>query len=338
MQDKYAIVVTTVNAPTRAVKEISQNLYRLDAHFVIVGDAASPEDFEQAGADYLDLDRQAKTGFYLASVAPKKHYSRKNIGYLYAIQNGATIIVETDDDNIPTSEFWSPRQILQSGPLFKDMGWLNVYNLFSDSLVWPRGLPLNRVKDAVPELEVAPIVELACPIQQGLADGDPDVDAIYRLLFFLPITFKKRNPVLLNGKTRCPFNSQNTTWWRQAFALLYLPSYCSFRMTDIWRSFVAQRIAQTNDWSLSFHNATMFQQRNEHNLMTDFEEEVSGYLRNEEIVNVLDALVLEKGMSNLGANMRKCYRALIDLGVVGEKETDLLEAWIMDMQILKVII
>ena len=54
------------------------------------------------------------------------------------------------------------------------------------------------------------------------------------------------------------------------YPLLYLPAYCSFRMTDIWRSFVAQRIAWENGWRLLFHGPTMEQERNVHDLMKDF--------------------------------------------------------------------
>jgi hypothetical protein len=76
-----------------------------------------------------------------------------------------------------------------------------------------------------------------------LADENPDVDAIYRLTLPLPIIFNKANNVALGNNSFCPFYSQNRTWFKEAFPLLYLSSHCSFRMTDIWRSFVAQRIA-----------------------------------------------------------------------------------------------
>ena len=118
------------------------------------------------------------------------------------------------------------------------------------------------------------------PIQQGLANQNPDVDAIYRLVLPLPLDFVEAAPVALGKGAWCPFNSQNTTWWSEAFPLLYLPFHCSFRMTDIWRSFVAQRIAWENGWSILFHNATVFQERNEHSLIRDFEEEIPGYLNN----------------------------------------------------------
>ena len=80
---------------------------------------------------------------------------------------------------------------------------------------------------------------------------------------------------------------------------MYLPSYCSFRMTDIWRSFVAQRIAWECDWPILFHSSNVRQERNEHNLMSDFRDEVSGYLNNLNIMDSLMNLNLKKGIKNI---------------------------------------
>ena len=76
---------------------------------------------------------------------------------------------------------------------------------------------------------------------------------------------------------------------------MYLPAYCSFRMTDIWRSFVAQRIAWENGWNVLFREATVRQRRNPHDLMRDFRDEVPGYVANREICAALQALELEPG-------------------------------------------
>ena len=43
----------------------------------------------------------------------------------------------------------------------------------------------------------------------------------------------------------------------RVITLLHLPAYCSFRMTYIWRSFVAQRIAAVNGSPMLFHKATV---------------------------------------------------------------------------------
>lgn len=328
MSDKYAIVITSINDPTRAVIEIARDAARLGAEFIIVGDRKSPRDFSQPGATYLDLEAQARTGFRYAVEAPAQHYARKNVGHLHAIAAGATVLIETDDDNIPRPEFWQPRTARVGARLVREPVWTNVYRYFHAGLVWPRGLPLDQVNAPLPEPAAAQ--EVYCPIQQGLADDNPDVDAIYRLLLPIPFRFEAAEAVALQGAW-CPFNSQNTTWWPDAFPLLYLPYHCSFRMTDIWRSFIAQRIAYANGWAVLFHAATVFQERNAHDLMRDFAEEVPGYLHNAAIRDALDRVSLEAGIAQIPAGMRACYERLVDLDLVGRAELALLDAWLDDL-------
>ena len=76
----------------------------------------------------------------------------------------------------------------------------------------------------------------------------------------------------------------------------------------------------------------MWQERNEHDLMRDFADEVPGYLNNDRIRGTLEALTLEKGSGALGANLEKAYTALIDLDVVGSGEIELLTAWRKDLE------
>lgn len=330
MAHKYAVVITTINHPTRAVVEIARDAPKLGAEFVLIGDGKSPADFHQPGATYLDLEAQRRAGFRYGEMAPSKHYARKNVGYLQAIRNGANVIIETDDDNIPRDEFWAERKATVTAKLCETPDWVNVYAWYADGQIWPRGLPLDRVRNAPPAFDSLQTQEIYCPIQQGLADENPDVDAIYRLVLPLPFNFRRDTAVALRGAW-CPFNSQNTTFFKDAFPLLYLPYYCSFRMTDIWRSFVAQRIAYVNGWGVLFHEATVFQERNEHNLLRDFEEEVPGYLHNGRIREALDALDLPAGVENVPAALRACYERLVAMELVGQGELALVDAWLEDL-------
>ncbi len=330
MQEKYGIALTTINPPTRAVQDIARDAPRLGAHFVIAGDQKSPKNFDQPGALYLDLDAQRASGFKYAKIAPPRHYARKNLAYLVLIHAGATIIIETDDDNLPTDGFWAGRDAFAVARVATGEGWMNVYSYFANNHVWPRGFPLEFVNAPPAAWESLAVKSVFCPIQQGLADANPDVDAIYRLILPLPVYFRRAEPLALLGPW-CPFNSQNTTWWRVAFPLLYLPYYCSFRMTDIWRSFVAQRILYLNGWSVLFHQATVIQERNDHNLLKDFEEEIPGYLANSRIKEELSAIDLPAGEANIPSAMRKCYERLAALKIVGEQELGLLDAWLDDI-------
>jgi STELLO glycosyltransferases len=323
-----ALVVTSVAPPTDALRALAAGAGSAGWAFLLVGDEASPDDFELAGCEFYGLERQRGLRFELARLCPTRHYARKNLGYLEAIRLGAAAIVETDDDSVARPEFWLPREPRLRARLVAGGGWVNAYRYFTTATIWPRGFPLDAVRS-----EPEPTTELEdryCPIQQGLIDDDPDVDAVYRLVLELPFRFDPREPVALGAGTWCPFNSQNTTWWPDAYPLLYLPATCSFRMTDIWRSLVAQRIAQANEWSVLFHGATVVQERNPHDLMRDFRDEVAGYLGNRELAAALEDLDVQAGPDRVGPALRDAYGVLVQRGWLEPQELVLVDAWLAD--------
>jgi len=324
---KTTIVITSIAGDQNPVLQLYARESALrGVKFILIGDTKSPEKFELKDCDFYSIKRQSEISTKFSQLLPVKHYGRKNLGYLAAIKSGAERIIETDDDNLPLPEFWNFRNREGEYKTADRKGWINIYRYFSEENIWPRGLPLDEIKNSIPVLEEGK--KMAFPIQQGLADGNPDVDAAYRLTHIEKDIKFKKDEIALRAGSWCPFNSQNTSWFPEAFPLLYLPSYCSFRMTDIWRSFVAQRIAWTCGWEILFHSATVFQERNEHNLMKDFSDEIPGYLNNRMIAEHLDALPLKKGIENIANNMRSCYRELIGMGLVGKEEMALLDCWL----------
>ena len=330
------LVVTSIAQSSHPIlQELAATSLAQGVRFILVGDSPSPADFLLHGCDFYSIQSQLETGFRLAQEAPKRHYSRKNIGYLIAIRQGARVIVETDDDTRPSDGFWSPRSFCVLTRLQKERGWNNVYKYFSTETVWPRGFPLDRVREPIAALPTA-LEDVGCPIQQGLIDGSPDVDAVWRLTSGDALDFEKRAHVALGPGVWCPFNSQNTTWFEVAFPLLFLPSFCTFRMTDIWRSFVAQRICWENGWHLCFHSPTARQERNAHDLMDDFLQEIPGYLHNSEIASLLEGLSLRSGRDAIEENLTVCYEALVRAGHLPADELNLLEAWLEDLANLRV--
>lgn len=313
------------------MRQIGEQANQKGYSFVVVGDKKSPDDFFLDNCFFLSLHDQLNLDFSFSKSVPVNHYSRKNIGYLYAFKNRATIISETDDDNYPYQTFFTQRERNLQCIAIEKNDWTNIYRYFYDSIIWPRGYPLDLINKEISSLDNFPEQNVDCPIQQDLADGNPDVDAIYRLLYQKKdIKFDRNLKIALGRGSWCPFNSQNTHWWPDAYLLLYLPSYCSFRMTDIWRSFVAQRIAWENNWHILFNEASVFQDRKEHDLMKDFESEAPGYINNRKLCKELVDIVLVSGKKNVPDNLIKCYEKLIDLNLVGRAELPLLELWIED--------
>lgn len=334
--DKTFLIVTSIADHYNPIlNRLASESSARNIPFIVIGDVKSPDTFNLNGCDYYSIDRQKTLDFLLAESLPFKHYARKNIGYLLAMSHGAEIIIETDDDNIPLEGFWDDRSREVTGHLLVNKKWINVYKHFTKSHIWPRGFALEHLQDKLPDLD--DLMILNCPIQQGLADENPDVDAIYRLILPLPVYFRSESGLALADISICPFNSQNTTWFREAFPLLYLPSYCSFRMTDIWRSFVAQRIAWTCGWSVFFHKSTVIQERNDHNLLKDFQDEIPGYLNNVKIMDNLIELSLKEGIDYIPENLILCYNKLIDLGLFSVDELELLNCWLSDLKQLKIL-
>ncbi|WP_426431346.1 STELLO glycosyltransferase family protein [Winogradskyella sp. HB-48] len=323
-------VITTIAEPTNCVKGLEKSV-RDSNGLIIIGDKKGPFKYDLPNTQFYSLDDQLKLDFYLAKLLPTAHYARKNLGYLIAIKQGEKCIYETDDDNQPNSTF-KIRSKETEVVFAQNKSWTNVYKHFSSENIWPRGFLLDRIgqEDSLPVHDGDKKI-ITAPIQQGLADVSPDVDAIWRLTQDREFYFDKNDSIALKHGQWCPFNTQSTWWWEEAFPLLYLPSYCSFRMTDIWKSFIAQRCIWELGHPIVFHAAEVDQDRNVHNLMRDFESEVSGYLQNEKLTKVLEDSKLLSGDGNVLRNLVVCYEDLVKNNILPEKELDLVNAWAKDI-------
>lgn len=321
---KTTIVITTINPPTEAVEKFAA---MSDYNLVIVGDKKTPAGWQCKNAIFLGADDMATNYFSLSAVLPYNHYCRKMLGYLFAIKGGADAIVDTDDDNIP-NEDWAFPGFTGKFDLIKEEGFVNIYKLFTDQHIWPRGLPLSLINDRSP-VAVQHNTEATIGMWQGLADEDPDVDAIYRLTNNQPCYFKRREPVVLGFKTIVPFNTQNTLVRKELFALMYLPTYVTFRFTDILRGLVAQPIMALYGYQLGFTDATVIQKRNPHDFYKDFISEIPMYEHCERAVEITRAAIsAEKSISE---NLSNAYKALKEHRIVEERELVTLDAWLSDL-------
>lgn len=146
----------------------------------------------------------------------------------------------------------------------------------------------------------------------------------------LPCHQVRRPPVALAAGQWCPFNTQSTWWWPAAYPLLYVPSHCSFRMCDIWKSFVAQRCLWALGTGVVFHAPEVVQDRNPHDYRRDFEDEVPGYLHNARIADILTGLTLAAGEHAVADNLLACYQELIRHDIFPAAEWPLVQAWAKD--------
>lgn len=343
MSKHTCVVITTINPPTAAVRKFV-DMPELDV--IIVADKKTPVD-TYAGLDciLLTIDEQRRAFPALDALLPFNHYARKNMGYLYAIREGYQVILETDDDNIPYDD-WLDKSArpadVSSANLFEVSGhkYINIYRQFSDLNIWPRGLPLRDVLSTestgvVTPVERSPQFFDDMSILQGLADGDPDVDAIFRLTSSLAgseITFKRTNAYYkLGAEQFCPGNTQNTAWLKPAdFYLMYVPSYVSFRFCDILKMYIAQAFVKSSGRSLVFQGATVFQDRNPHDFFKDFQQECEMFLQTEQVVDLIQSCLQAAGPdASLQDVFMSLYEQLVVRHVIkDERELALLRCWL----------
>ncbi|MEM6254355.1 MAG: STELLO glycosyltransferase family protein [Cyanobacteria bacterium P01_D01_bin.156] len=328
LETNQFIVLTSINSPTNAVKKISE-IY--NHHLIVIGDKKTPDPWALKNVSFLSVHEQQELGFNLTKKLPFNHYARKNLGYLSAIKYGAELIIDTDDDNFPKENWGIPDFCGNYLTTSKNLGFINVYKSFTDMHIWPRGFPLDLIQSATSILKPSDLDKclVNIGIWQGLADGDPDVDAIYRLVDNTPCFFQEREPIVLGKGTISPFNSQNTAFQKQLFPLLYLPSFVNFRFTDILRGLIAQPIMWLYDYQLGFTKATVIQERNPHDYIKDFESEIPCYLNSCRVIDIVTKSI--SSSLSIPSNLYQAYEALLQANIVTRKEISLLSLWLKDL-------
>ena len=151
IHDKW-IVVTSVNQPTKEIARLaSQKFFQL----LVVGDKKTPEDWSYPNTIFLSRTDQEKIGYSILESTPLNSYNRKNIGYLFAIQNGAKYIYDTDDDNAPIIDlidYFDLNEFDHGLVLTAESGsssYVNPYSHFGQPTIWPRGYPLSEINKPV---------------------------------------------------------------------------------------------------------------------------------------------------------------------------------------------
>ena len=212
---------------------------------------------------------------------------RKNIGYLYAIQHGARVIYETDDDNalqveaVPVIPTLTPSTSLASVLEYASPELtINHHAHFQQPSTWPRGYPLEAIGDPhATSLRLAPLIPA---VQQGLANGDPDMDAVFRLTrkprdVRIDFAFAQAPPVALPMGAFGPFNAQNTLFTYEGLWATLLPQSVEFRVCDIWRAYFVQRLLWGTGAQLAFVAPYVYQLRNSHSYHEDYVSEKQIY-------------------------------------------------------------
>ena len=278
--NKY-IVTTTINPPTLATIKYSR---KEDWTLIVVGDIKTPHyEYENLNCIYLSPEYQEKTYPELSDTIGWKSIQRRNIGFVEAYNRGADIVATVDDDNIPYDSWGTNVVVGETVEIdFYDthLGVFDPLSVTEHNQVWHRGYPIELVPFRK-EVTYGGKLKRKVLVQADLWDGDPDIDAMARLSIKPTVKFGVQDAY---GSTSIsPFNSQNTFLARDV-----IPYYSVFphvgRMDDIWGGYVLQYYFPN---SVIYNKASVFQDRNVQDLITNLEKEIMGYRKTSELIRSL---------------------------------------------------
>ncbi|KAL8128671.1 hypothetical protein V2J09_017826 [Rumex salicifolius] len=252
------IVVSVSGSPSDSLR----SLVKIKGWQVLaIGKSETPPEWELKGAIFLSVEMQSKLGFRVFDFLPYNSHVRKTIGYLFAIQHGATKIYDADDrgdvidgdlgkhfDVELMGEQARQEIIFQYTHENPNRTVVNPYIHFGQRSVWPRGLPLENVGEVAQEEYYTEVFGGKQFIQQGISNGLPDVDSVFYLTRMsgveaFDIRFDNLAPkVALPQGLMAPINSFNTLFHSSAFWSLMLPVSISSMASDVIRGYWGQRL------------------------------------------------------------------------------------------------
>ena len=319
------VIITTINKPTETILKHIQNT---EYDVIIVGDNKTPNDYKNLNCIYIDIPSQKKLFPELCELLPYNHYCRKNLGYLYAIKKGYKIIYETDDDNIPYDNFDNILQYNNIQMITEQNNvWINIFKYFTNNAyIWPRGFPISLLKNK-PNYLIQDTDKIPSIIN-GLVNNDPDVDALFRIIcnHQSSIQWNKNECILINNINVCVFNTQNTFWLNpELFISLLIPCSVSFRYCDILRGIINNIILKKTNNYMMYSSPNVIQNRNEHDLMSDFKSEYEMYIHNEKILNFIENDI--GNITSVKELLFLIYNNLLVNNVITQKDIDILNKW-----------
>ena len=274
------IVTTSIHSPTKAIRLFDA---MPDWRLIVIGDKKTPHDMRLDRGIYMSPEEQEKYDKKLSDLIGWNCIQRRNFGLLLAREMKAEIIALVDDDNIPY-DFW--RRDLMIGRRVEVHYWDSGLRVF-DPLgatntphLWHRGYPLPLLSKRRTAVKSKKIVE--ADVQADLWNGDPDIDAVCRMEHAPEVEFDP-HCFPMAGSKMAPFNSQNTFLRASLLKDYFLFPHIG-RMDDIWAAYYLQAKRGAR---VVFGRASVYQARNEHDLIEDMRQEYLGYEKNLSLVQDL---------------------------------------------------
>jgi len=295
VRDWCTVIVADTKTPSNYMEQLEVDANTTNVVFLSV------EEQRTWAAD--DTNNTSAIGKVVNAI-PWRHFARKNLGFLFAIAHGAQLIFDFDDDNmLPLSSSLGDgqqatipplhdREILKkSAMVVTGPKAFNHHSLMGVSIgetSWPRGFPISQIHNDATKGRITIegghhrdlSIQREVGVFQLIADNNPDVDAIHRLVIGEvdkrtgePIIFHRhvknlpenkdpenanyyydkitelstQGSLVIPSHAFVPYNAQATIHTYKAMFALLLPSTVTGRVSDIWRSYFSQRMFRDID-------------------------------------------------------------------------------------------
>ena len=188
---KKYIISTTINPPTEAIEKFD-NLK--DWNLIVSGDLKTPSNYKLKNGIYLSPKDQEKISKKLSDLIGWNCIQRRNFAMILAYMKGADIIPTIDDDNIPLAN-WNKNLIIdrkiKEDKYFTNEKEFDPISVTNHKDLWHRGFPLQILKNKNKNKKKKKI-NSNFDIQADFWNGDPDIDAICRMIFGPTCKFDKK--------------------------------------------------------------------------------------------------------------------------------------------------
>lgn len=340
-----ALITTTINVPHMLTHYVNDWLNTDevwgtgDVDIVVAGDVQTPSEAEDfvtnIGGTYIGVDSMLAKRWRTDKHVGHRSIQRRNIALLHAISSGADLIITVDDDNTPSTKYF--RSLLdqldyrEQRMFSATSGWFNPCSLLYPRTI-ARGFPLAERHPH----EMAGVYtwqNAKVGVVNGLTTGDPDIDAIERLVNWPKAQHlvSETNIVLAKG-TWAPFNTQNTAFVRELAPLMQCLVGVG-RYDDIFMSFIARVIMDALGWHVSYGEPSTFSERNDHDIVVDLEKEMYGYKKQAALIEALRNFA-EQWMQTAEGNVTHLLGTLYEhLSPLLREQTNAAnEAWVRDVE------
>ena len=283
------------------------------------------------------------------------YIGRKNIGYYYAITHGAKTIWDFDDDN--TLKFWIPDAAPPGAPsieaslpvtervnvLEPDHTNCSTWNPYPamgapSPPSWPRGLPLDDATNeqcSCSELKPSSVTNESIAVLQSLSDRQPDADALYEAIMPFPFYFKKREmkTVLVPPYTLTPYNMRATLHFEVGFWALFLPTSLDRELSDIWRSYIGQKLFWETGLRVGFIGRPLVVQDRNIHILLDNAAIKNNSCKVRRLINFLRSW---RGKESIFIwRIQELWRALEQNGFISQKDVTMMNLWLQSLTKLK---